>query len=169
MSRVVTLFLLFCAVNALPTFNLNKNEIPDFEEEEESRRLPNSTAPVNYDLSITTNLPEMDYTGTLRIQIIVLEEETSLLVLNQFQIDISLIMLSDSEGELIEIGEFTQDDDLRLLRIPTINPLTVGETYFLNILFNSILRSDNYGFYRTSFIDQDGVTKLVPIYLKTAN
>lgn len=161
MSRVVV-FLLFCALaNALPTFNLNKSEkIPSFEEEEESRRLPNSTFPVLYELSIRTNLPELDYTGTVRIEISVLEA-TNLIILNQFQIDITDIVLSDNEGEIVELGVFTTDDDLRLLRIPTISPLIVGQTYFLNIVFNSVLRSDNYGFYRTSYRDEDNVLKLV--------
>lgn len=160
MSRVV-LFLLFCALaNALPTFNLNKSEIPSFEDEEESRRLPNSTFPVRYELSIRTNLPELDYTGIVRIEISVVEE-TDLIILNQFQIDISEIVLSDNQGAIVELGVFTTDDDLRLLRIPTINPLIVDETYFLNIVFNSVLRSDNYGFYRTSYLDEDSVLKLV--------
>lgn len=161
MSRVV-LFLLFCALaNAFPTYNLNKtSDISLFEDEEESRRLPNSTIPVIYELSIRTNLPQLDYSGTVRIEISVLEE-TQLLILNQFQIDISEIVLSDNQGEVVELGVFTTDDDLRLLRIPTITPLIVDETYFLNIVFSSVLRTDNYGFYRTSYWEKDGEEEIL--------
>lgn len=160
MSRIV-LLLLFCALaNAFPTLNLNKTDISLFEDEEESRRLPNSTFPVVYELSIKTNFPQLDYSGTVRIEISVLEE-TNLLILNQREIDISEIVLSDNQGEIVELGVFTTDDDLGLLRIPTINPLIVGETYFLNIVFNSVLRTDNYGFYRTSYWVKEGDEELL--------
>lgn len=161
MSRVIIPFLLFCAlVNTLPTYNLTKSEIPSFVEETVSRVLPNSISPVNYDLSIRTNLPDLDYTGIVRIEILVLQE-TNQVILNQFQIDISEVVLSDSEGEAVELVGHTTDDDLRLLQITAVNPLAVDQTYFVNIVFNSVLRSDNYGFYRTSYTDADGVLKLV--------
>lgn len=120
-------------------------------------RLPNTTRPELYDLTIRTRVDEGDFAffGIVKIDIFVIESTTSIILHSLYQ-NIDEIQL-ESEGLVVFIEQFSYNGTLQFLNISTLEPLKGGNRYTLQIKYNSTLREDYLGFYRTSYLNDDGI------------
>lgn len=128
-------------------------------------RLPNQTVPTHYDLYLDTNLhlADLDYSGNVKIRIQVLES-TSQIVLHSKRSEIVRLELRNSNQLAISLKSFEMDADKDFLIVNTKETLPAGSTYVLDIDFtNSLDRTDAAGFYRSSYVNAEGVTKFLGV------
>lgn len=130
--------------------------------DETGYRLPNSTIPIRYDVSLKTEIhrAEAAFSGIVKIRIKAVEP-TSDVTLHYRQLTIEGIGLYDSADPPVLIEndvKFTSDDDHEFLVLKLTNPLTVDTEYLVEIQYQGFLRDDNMGFYRSSYKNAAGQT-----------
>jgi aminopeptidase N len=171
MSRNLLLSTLVCLAISLTTVQAQRPKLyeereinshvdyNDLTKQGVSYRLPNDTFPVRYDISLNTriDLGVFEFTGNVIIHLQA-KEITSMITLHSKMLEIGLITLTDGvTAEEILITGQTLDVPLEFLKISTAVPLTVGKMYVLEINYNGVLRIDNGGFYRSSYVNEQGV------------
>ncbi|XP_055597317.1 aminopeptidase N-like [Uranotaenia lowii] len=127
----------------------------------DSFRLPNTTRPTHYDLLIETGIHAgvLDYNGTVKISIKILET-TNQIVLHSTRSTLIDVDLKNDNELPIPIWKHEFDNEKDFLVITTVNELDKGASVQLEISFtNSIDRTDQSGFYRTSYSNEEGVVK----------
>lgn len=120
-------------------------------------RLPNNTKPEAYDVHIKTDIAENNFAffGEVKIKVKVLQKSNSI-TLHQRKLDIELARLRGINGTKIELSEPLYDSVTELLTFTTVNyTFAMGETLFLTIKYEGVLRSDGGGFFRASY-DSNG-------------
>lgn len=130
--------------------------------DETGYRLPNSTIPIRYDVSLKTEIHRADaaFSGIVKIRIKAIEA-TSDVTLHYRQLTIEGIGLYDAADPPVLIEndvEYTSDDDHEFLVLKLTNPLTVDTEYLVEIQYQGLLRDDNMGFYRSSYKNATGQT-----------
>lgn len=124
-------------------------------------RLPNTTHPETYDIAITTRIDQgiFDFYGYVRIGIVV-DQTTREIVLHARQLTVSDVRLVKYAGNVpinVEIDNHSYDGVTEFLKIRTKNSeLLSGDRLTLDITYNGTLRTDNLGFYRSSYINSEG-------------
>lgn len=132
-----------------------------FESEDElDYRLPNNTRPIKYNLFITTDIhkDEREFSGKVDIQIRVLEDSHDI-TLHYRQIKITNVDLFSSSNVLVESNvaiSYREDVEFLIIK-PTVVSLTKGTIYWIAINYEGRLRDDNMGFYRSTFVDRNGI------------
>lgn len=127
----------------------------------ESYRLPNTTVPTHYDLFINTEFhnDDLDYNGTVKIVINVLEDTKQIVLHSSRSILVNVELKNDNQLPLA-IVNFEFDNDREFLIVNTASVLSGGSQVVLEIDFlNSINRTDQAGFYRTTYTADDGTLK----------
>ena len=119
-------------------------------------RLPNDTAPETFDITITTRVDEaiFAFQGIARIGIVV-RSPTSAITLHHRQLVIESVRVLNSANQDVELNAFTYVPETEFLIIPTRNPLTNGQRYTVIINYSGELRTDNRGFYRSSYVENN--------------
>ncbi|XP_037030608.1 aminopeptidase N-like [Bradysia coprophila] len=122
-------------------------------------RLPNDTVPETYDITLTTRIDNADFVfnGSVRIGIYV-NESTQLITLHHRQLTVINVQLwtTASPAQEVVLGAYSYDPVLEFLQIPVTVNLTAGARYTLSIDYIGTLRVDNYGFYRSSYRNDNG-------------
>lgn len=122
-------------------------------------RLPNDTVPETYDITLTTRIDNANFTFDGKVQIgILARESTQRITLHHRQltiISVQLFTLTTPQQELA-VGAFSYDPVVEFLEIPVPGGLTAGSRYLLSIEYLGTLREDNYGFYRSSYRNDNG-------------
>lgn len=123
-------------------------------------RLPNDTIPETYDITLTTQIDNADFIfyGNVRIGILT-RESTQRITLHHRLLTIIIIRLwtTTDPQQQIGVNPFSYDAELEFLEIPVVTNLTAGTRYLLDIDYMGTLREDNYGFYRSSYRNDNGV------------
>jgi Peptidase M1 N-terminal domain len=154
MIPVAVLIILF----SLLTVSVNTG---DFKQDGISYRLPNNTLPVRYDIEISTRIDEavFNFFGKVKIRLQVVAQGRDV-TLHAKQLAIGSVVLRNSEGILVAIQTPTVNPVTNFLNIVTVSEqLVVGQDYTLDIEYSGILRNDNLGFYRSSYVNEAGVTE----------
>lgn len=122
-------------------------------------RLPNNTIPLHYDIVLRTNIhrPEFEFFGDVKIRIQAIETTNNITLHYRGQ-NIVAVDLSNADGELIERPSWRLQEDVDFLIIEPAAQLIKGKIYQVRISYNGILRDDNRGFYRSSYVDDRGRT-----------
>ncbi|XP_070503360.1 aminopeptidase N-like [Chironomus tepperi] len=139
-------------------FNLDDVVIPKFTPSALSFRLPNNTVPIHYDISLLTDihLGNFDFFGTVTIDIRVLEA-TETITVHYRQSTIASIDLLDFNGRLIESNvNYEQIEEVEFLVIKPRATLLEFHQYKVVIRYRALLRTDDYGFYRASYLNEEG-------------
>lgn len=164
-SLCLLVSLIFCVVakehrpiNQSPVYTL------DTHIEDVQFRLPNNTKPLSYDITIITKIDEDDFifSGKVKINLHVLET-SSKIILHARQLTIKSINLTMTSGFSIELSSFTYDATTEFLTIPTQIQLLKDASYTLIIDYIGELRADQFGFYRSSYVNSRGETKQVQL------
>lgn len=149
--KVIVLILTIVTIHCAHT--TDANEIFDI-----NYRLPNNTIPENYTISLRSWIYEgnFSFTGIVTIDLLALES-SNFITVHQDGLTIGDIQLS-SNNIFIPIEQFEHNDTLDFLTIPVTEDLNPGQRYTLRIEYNGTLRDDDLGFYRSSYVNDSGVT-----------
>jgi aminopeptidase N len=125
-------------------------------------RLPNDTRPIRYDLDYQTWIhePRFDYRGSVRIHLKVLVPKTKIITLHSIDQPLFGTELRMMNGRLIPTLPRRFEPENQFVIIETVNRILLEfEEFVLTIEFNSNLHFDFSGFYRSSYVNEDGQTK----------
>lgn len=159
--------LAICSVSAVsgdpPLFGHRITSIYEdiFKDDGINYRLPNDTRPETYDISIRTQIDvgDSDFTGTVRIGIVVINTTRSVVVHMRklTAINVSLWRYVNGNLNVVPIIPFQYDAGTEFLTITTNGiDLKAGERISLIIDYSGILSDDKRGFYRTSYSSING-------------
>ena len=129
-----------------------KNEVTSFV----SRRLPNNSIPLRYDLWITTDIDQgkFDFDGRVKIHVKIVKASENI-TLNFYRSIVNKIdLLDDHKNVIVKDLSFKIETDLELLIVPLHRRYLAGEEIILDIQYNGLLRSleVEHGFYPSSYI-----------------
>jgi aminopeptidase N len=139
------------------------NDYPDYADNVEvvkpSRRLPNNTLPIRYDLWIKTDIDKevFNFSGRVKIQVKVVED-SDYVTLNFDKSKVDKIDLLDVNKNLVsENLKFEVNKDLEFLVISLPKIYHQDDEFTLDIQYNGELRDNdvNHGFYRSSYENED--------------
>jgi len=116
-------------------------------------RLPRTSKPLTYDLSLATNIHTgvRAYTGNVKIQVEI-TADTDSITLHSHDLAISRVTLmidNADDGAELTIQTDTENDFL-IVQLP--NALAVAQQLTLDIDFSGNIRTDLVGFYRSSYV-----------------
>lgn len=139
-------------------------EVASAEDAAISYRLPNNTLPISYTIHLTTNVHRADFTftGSVSIDVQVLTASSRSITLHKRELNIvsaRLVRKNDAEQKplLIKDPNYTEANELLNYSLHDDEPdLTVGARYILTIEFTGILSERLRGFYRSSYLADDG-------------
>lgn len=126
-------------------------------------RLPDKIVPLHYDLQIHPNLTTSDFTGLAKIQVLV-RNETSTIILHAKNMDISEATIAlNRDGathpeRTLNILEYPPFDQIAL---ENAEPLSIGETYIVNIYYSANLSNGFSGFYKSSYETPEGEKRVL--------
>ncbi len=116
-------------------------------------RLPDGIAPIRYDVRLVPDLTTATFTGSVQITLDV-TKASSRIVLNSLELDIISVAVDATPAP------FRLDTDTERLIIDTAAELAVGECR-LDIEFSGVLNDKLRGFYRSTYVDADGVEQTI--------
>lgn len=120
-------------------------------------RLPSNTRPEKYEIAITTRVDINDFafSGNVTIDIVV-DYPTNKIFLHARKLTISSVSLWQKNRE-VKIRPFTYDDVSEFLTITSDKDnFEILDRLRLIIAYNGTLRTDNAGFYRSSYLNSRG-------------
>jgi hypothetical protein len=121
-------------------------------------RLPKTTVPINYDLTLTTRVKSgaRPFSGVVKIEILV-KEATNTITLHNKQLTVqSLKLLAESGNEIPATPRLEADKDF--MHVDAGRVLAQNERLMLEIAYTGELQLDMRGFYRSSY-RAGGVTR----------
>ncbi|XP_058178358.1 aminopeptidase N-like [Anopheles ziemanni] len=137
-------------------------------------RLPNETTPESYVLELHSNIHQRDftYTGTVTVQILVLQATRSI-VLNSRGVGIVSVSVHNANQNVVPIEAIDVDPERELLTIRTNVEFAQGARLQLTIRFENVLRDDVSGFFRASYYAEGverfaAITQFQPVDARTA-
>jgi aminopeptidase N len=120
--------------------------------DEDSLRLPKSSFPLSYDITLTTQVHTgvRAFTGVVIIEIEI-SETTNVITLHNRLLQVQSVMMKDEEG--IEVFVASSNNREKEFFILTSNEKTFqpGERYTIEIKYLGSLQSGTSGFYRSSY------------------
>ncbi len=123
-----------------------------------SYRLPNDTTPLRYDIWLSTAIHEANFTfeGRVRIQILTIVN-TPNITLHYRQLTITGVTLLDAEQMPIQENvPYVRRDVQEFMDIQPSQSLVAGTIYWVEITYHGTLRTDDAGFYRSSYLNSSG-------------
>lgn len=122
-------------------------------------RLPNNTVPLGYTVHLSTRVDKEDFafTGEVKIDLEIVEPTKSITI-HKRQLEIDAVKL-ECKGEQIANPTHTFDEKTEHLTFDLVNEFAKGVECTLEIKYKGTLRTDNGGFYRSSYTDAAGKTK----------
>ncbi|XP_058836977.1 uncharacterized protein LOC131693281 [Topomyia yanbarensis] len=165
---LLVLFLVNYAFSGVPLLNRQLTATTRHDTIEYGYRLPNTTLPLKYDIELTThvhdntNPNQFDFEGKVLISLQILEENITNITLHYRQTTITHVKLSEANGTVIidDDSSFSTIEDLEFLVINApvaLNPVV----HLLEIEYHGVLRTDNGGFYRSSYTNANGDTRWI--------
>jgi len=125
-------------------------------------RLPTSSLPRRYELRLAPDLEAAAFTGEERIEIEV-QEATGEIVLNAVELEVSEASITSGwstgsgPGDGVPL-EVVPDPEREMVRLRSVEEIAPGR-YSLSCRFSGILNDKLCGFYRSTFVDDDGVER----------
>ena len=131
-------------------------------QENEKQILPANVRPTHYDVQLEPDLENASFDGSVIIHFDVLEEST-FIVLNSVQLDISSTEILDSSGAVTRIPKVHYDEVQQTVLVPLSEPLLAGSSIQLHQTFRGVLNDIQTmsGFMRSSYKDSDGKSKWI--------
>lgn len=130
-------------------------------QDQPSYRLPNNTRPISYDVELTTHVhtqTDFSFTGVVSVRFLAIESSNTI-TLHQRQLTIgaSSLVLANAERTNILLNPVEYNDETEFLKYTLTSVGLIAQSeYILTIHFNGTLRNDDAGFYRSSYVAEDG-------------
>lgn len=150
MRLLIYLLFTVCIVNC---FTIKNGDVKG--PGEWSERLLDDITPHSYDIFVTTNIHDavFDFNGKVIIHI-TSNKSTSLILLHSYLLTLNEIKVTTIDG--IVIGTtFVMNEETHQVRIDTTTTLQLDQQYVIEIDYSGNLRTDDVGFYRSSYYDED--------------
>lgn len=174
---ILSVTFLFCFSSSyhstiINSSNITNNSSGNSIRTAESYRLPNGTHPLHYDIKIVTNIhlsndtdpAKFKFNGNEIIRLLVIEDNLNEIVLHSHRLQITNCVLKTQDGTIIEWENseqpwsYEEEKQFLTFTIATTSSLVKDEEYYIEIEFNGDLEANNEGFYRSSYINEEGVT-----------
>ena len=122
-------------------------------------RLPDGVRPVRYDLRLEPDLGSATFAGSAAT-VLTLDDDTAEIVCNAIELEIDAAWVITGKGDRLDVDEIVLDDETEraTIRFATIVP---AGTVTLHTTFRGILNDKLRGFYRSTFVDTDGVEQTI--------
>lgn len=123
-----------------------------------SYRLPNDTVPLRYNIWLSTDIHagNFSFEGRVRIQIQAVAN-TPNITLHYRELTINSVTLLDANENTIQSNvPYIRRPVEEFMDIQPAQPLINGTIYWVDISYNGILRNDDAGFYRSSYLNPAG-------------
>lgn len=129
-------------------------------------RLPSTTRPISYDIHVTTNIhtqTDFSFTGEVAIRFRALRASRTI-TLHQRQLTIgnASLILTDQPNIQIPLNpaEYNSENEFLSFTLQSPTALLIGSReYILTIAYNGTLRTDEAGFYRSSYLTENGTRR----------
>ncbi len=121
-------------------------------------RLPRTVLPRHYDLEIEPDLHAATFAGRVRIDIDV-REPTSEILLNAVELTVDEATLVAADGSR-QRATVHHDDQAERLALRLESPVEPGAAS-LELIFDGLLNDKLAGFYRSTFVDEHGDTRVI--------
>jgi aminopeptidase N len=124
-------------------------------------RLPNDTRPIRYDIDLQTWVDQgrFDFLGEVKIHFRVVAPHTNTITVHSSMQVIFRTELRTLDGRVIPTWPHQYDPTLEFLTVQTRSGfLLEHEEYILELDYTATLRSDDQGFYRSSYVNEQGQT-----------
>lgn len=150
MRLLIYLLFTVCVVNCFTIKNEDVKGPGEF-----SLRLPDHTVPYSYDIFVTTDIHEgiFDFNGSVVIRVNVLED-TSWIMLHSYLLTLNDVKVSNLDGVVLSTT-FEMNEETHQVRIDSLETLEANQEYVIEIDFSGNLRTDDVGFYRSSYYDEN--------------
>lgn len=125
-------------------------------------RLPNNTVPVAYDVELWTEVDQrvLNFTGRVKINITAVEASSTITLHFRQTANFSAsIINTDVVTSTESLLTVTTEDTREFLTLTSTSSLTAGSNYTLTINYTGLLRTDQCGFYYSSYTDDDGTVQ----------
>jgi puromycin-sensitive aminopeptidase len=126
---------------------------------ENPHRLPRTVVPSRYDLRLEPDLANATFDGTVAITVDV-KEATDTIVLNAIELEVTSADISVQGGERQPVSILLDADTERCTLSGQSFPVGPAVVYFT---FSGILNDKLRGFYRSTFIDAEGVSQTIAV------
>ncbi len=123
-----------------------------------SHRLPRTAEPQHYDVTLAPDLANATFTGDEHVRLLV-HEPTDTVVLNAAELEILTAEMVDDMGVRLE-GTVSYDEELQQATIGLSETAASGH-WTLHLTFAGILNDKLRGFYRSTYVDDDGVERVI--------
>ena len=121
------------------------------------KRLPKSTYPNRYEIELDVNLDNFSYTGAQKVDLNVVEA-TNNIVLNSVGIEVTKAKIQTTKQDIPLKVNYIEEDE----KIVFESQETLSEgVYELYLEFNSEITNDLKGFYKSSYMSEDGEKKWI--------
>lgn len=122
-------------------------------------RLPNETYPIHYDITLKTDIHMgiFLFFGTVDIHLKV-KSFTNKITVHQRQLSIISVALFTKDGIPVPDITYNYIENVEFLEITSPWVLQADEEFLLKIVYQGTLRTDNAGFYRSSYQNPQGAT-----------
>lgn len=122
-------------------------------------RLPNTTTPNSYDITLRTFIHEANFqfNGSVRVNVSI-EEPTNTITLHHRYLTIGDVRLW-SNATSIPILSYSYNATFEFFTVSVEETLTPNETVVLDIDYSGTLRTDEGGFYRSSYLADNGTRR----------
>jgi puromycin-sensitive aminopeptidase len=121
-------------------------------------RLPQTVAPTRYDLRLEPDLAGAAFTGLARIAVAVREASTAI-VLNGAELHIDEAHIENDSGQS-QAATVALDEKTERCRLTFSNPVAPG-AWNLRLSFRGVLNDKLRGFYRSTYKDAGGTTRVL--------
>jgi puromycin-sensitive aminopeptidase len=121
-------------------------------------RLPKTVRPRHYQLAIAPDLDAATFEGTTVVSLDLTEPLTEI-VCNAAELKLHSAVLVDASGQAL-VGSVTLDPDLERATITLPRPAAMGSA-MLTISHSGVLNDKLRGFYRSTFVDSVGTTRVI--------
>lgn len=120
-------------------------------------RLPTHVKPVHYEITIMPDLENFTFDGLVKIEVEV-QEETNNITLHVNELEVTYLVLVTTSNQDLEPSSLTNDTEKHFLIVNFEEKLAIG-TYYINAIYNGLVNDGTTGFYRASYVDEEGNTR----------
>ncbi|XP_028603764.2 endoplasmic reticulum aminopeptidase 1 [Podarcis muralis] len=125
-------------------------------------RLPKHVVPVHYDLLIHPNLTTLTFTGLAKIEIMVIEQ-TSSVILHSKYLQITKATIQGATGspdadKEVTVLEYPPYEQIALV---ATEPLQIEHKYIISIEYSANLSDSFHGFYKSSYRTPEGEVRVL--------
>ncbi|GLG93883.1 Aminopeptidase N [Gryllus bimaculatus] len=125
--------------------------------EYKQHRLPEWVTPLNYTLWLEPNIPQGTFIGEVTIYVVA-HAPTDKIILHSQGVHSSNVVVLDRSNRLYENlwQSHTYDENLEFVTLYLRTTLIPNGIYSIDLKFSGTLRDDMYGFYLSTYIDDNG-------------